>query len=209
MNLRTAALATLLFSSAASARELVVNLPAEVGSGLDLVLTDRVIHAAYGIGRGEDGVISRSAPLLLGEWFRVLDRDGNLHRMRVRGVWSERAVVELQSPTEVDAPEQAPNARAAGVYRATGCKVDGWVGQPCHEDMVLGADGSYRFGQAKGRYQAADGRVLLEGYYAAWGPAAVEEDGARLTFRFRRGSVEMEVAFTREGGGSPALAQAR
>ena len=49
--------------------------------------------------------------------------------------------------------------------------------------LVLRGDGSYSFGERRGRWSVVQGLPLLDGEYTAWGPGALAEDARRLTFR--------------------------
>ncbi|MEW5738142.1 MAG: hypothetical protein AB1938_04415 [Myxococcota bacterium] len=158
----------------------------------ELTVTSRVLKAPYGV-RREAGreQFSSSVGLALGEVYVVRDWRTAEHRVRVT-VLSEGFVrVELL------------NARHTLGLRPPARFVNATVtlnGQPSEArfgELVLGLDGAYRMGQARGRWVITDDAVRLEGPMAHWGAARSFDAGHTLTFSFRRGPVEWVLRYER------------
>jgi len=174
----------------------------------DVRLTTGGIESAYGIRL--DRPRSRPevrAPLVIGARYLIEGRDRIQYRLIVHSVLGRRVAVEILKPGE--SPSGPRVLRLGGGYRLERFTIDRAPAATSYPDLELGADGTYRLGGGKGRWQS-DGWILsLDGYYGRWGPADVSADARALTFRFFRGSRLFEVTFVRVEDPPPEKLAAR
>jgi hypothetical protein len=95
--------------------------------------------------------------------------------------------------------EQA-GARIAGTYANLSFHVDGMGGQNrLMPRLKLNADSTYRWGRESGTYEYRDGKILLSGSYAAWGPGKVDKD-YKIRFLFTKNERHYTVTMYRLSG---------
>ena len=65
--------------------------------------------------------------------------------------------------------------------------------------LELNADHTYRWGRESGTYEYRDGKILLSGSYAAWGPGKVDKD-YKIWFEFTKREKRYTVTMYRLSG---------
>lgn len=95
--------------------------------------------------------------------------------------------------------EQA-GAGIAGTYANLSFNVDGIGGQNrLMPRLELNADSIYRWGRESGTYEYRDGKILLSGSYASWGPGKVDKD-YKIWFEFTKNGKHYTVTMYRVSG---------
>jgi hypothetical protein len=157
----------------------------------DLVVQSRLFAARYGIRCVSGDAFGAKSAVVNGAACEVRDASGATYEVKVTGVSSVSVALDVrQTGTLAQAPRQAPfEALPAdpepGVlarYQMTGYSIDGSPVASTYASLVLRGDGSYSFGERRGRWSVVQGLLLLDGEYTAWGPGALSEDARRLTF---------------------------
>lgn len=166
----------------------------------DVLFSPGLIRARFGLRAAEEegAAFQTSRPLVIREVLIVRDADHVEYLLRVSGVAGGFRTVEVQ----LEAPWAGPGAiPLSGVFRTTEVRVNGALGIPTGPPLRLWADGRYRLGGVNGRWTYAGSehlRVVLDGYYAAWGQAVLSANRKSLTFRFARGPTRFEQVMTLE-----------
>ena len=157
----------------------------------DLVVESRQLAARYGIRCVAGDAFGPKSPAVAGAACEVRDAAGALYEVKVTGVNSVSVALEVrQTGTLAEASPKTPfRALPAdpepGVlarYQMTAYAIDGSPVSSTFASLMLRGDGSYLFGERRGRWSVVQGLLLLDGEYTAWGPGALSEDGRRLTF---------------------------
>ena len=81
--------------------------------------------------------------------------------------------------------------------RASQVRIGGEETDARYPPIELRPDGTFQLGRTEGHWFAERGQVLLTGHFASWGPAQLSADSRTLTFRFRRGTLDFEMVFSR------------
>ena len=90
-----------------------------------------------------------------------------------------------------------PGEGIAGTYANLSFNVDGAGGQNrLMPRLELKADSTYRWGRESGTYEFRDGKILLSGSYAAWGPGKVDKD-RKIWFEFTKNGKHYAVTMYR------------
>lgn len=198
--LRTPALLAVFSCSAALAGTLRVEGPTGVdlkelsvtcASLADLTLKDRTIDARYGVRFDrQNAEYVASMPLLIDEPIIAKDAGGAEYRVRVTAVVGRSRWIEI-TPLETVAPVPLDERS----YRTQVVRVSGRPTKVPGVDVRLMPDGTYRVGTARGSWhKSEDGHwVVLDGYYARWGPGRMEADGLTITFTFERATQSLQV----------------
>ena len=157
----------------------------------DLVVQSRLLAAKYGIRCVAGDAFGPRSPVVTGAACEVRDSAGVTYEVRVTGVSSVSVALEVrQTGTLAQAPQRTPfevlpadpEAGVLARYQMTGYSIDGSPVTSTFASLVIRGDGSYSFGERRGRWSVVQGLVLLDGEYTAWGPGALSEDARRLTF---------------------------
>jgi hypothetical protein len=160
----------------------------------DLVVQSRLLAARYGIRCVSGDAFGQKSPVVTGAACEVRDASGATYEVKVTGVSSVSVALDVrQTGTLVQAPHQAPfealpadpEAGVLARYQLTGYSIDGSPVTTTYASLVVRGDGSYSFGERRGRWSVVQGLILLDGEYTAWGPGALSEDAHRLTFHAR------------------------
>lgn len=157
----------------------------------DLVVQSRLLSAKYGIRCVSGDAFGTKSPVVTGAACEVRDASGALFEVRVTGVNSVSVALDVrQTGTLAQSRQPGPFLALAadpepGVlarYRMSAYAIDGSPVASQFASLVVRDDGSYLFGERRGRWSVVQGLLLLDGEYTAWGPGALSEDARRLTF---------------------------
>jgi hypothetical protein len=157
----------------------------------DLVVQSRLLNARYGIRCVAGDAFGSKSPVVSGAACEVRDGSGATYEVRVTGVSSVSVALDVRQtgslaqaprPTPFEALPLDPEAGVLARYQMTGYSIDGSPVTSTFATLVLRGDGSYTFGERRGRWSVVQGLLLLDGEYTAWGAGAVSEDAHRLTF---------------------------
>jgi len=160
----------------------------------DLVVQSRLLSARYGIRCVSGDAFGPRSPIVAGAACEVRDASGAVYEVRVTNVGNVSVSLDVrQTGTLAEgirpAPFQSlPADLEPGVlarYRMKAYAIDGSPVESHFASLVFRADGSYQFGERRGRWSLVQGLLLLDGEYTAWGPGALSEDARRLTFHAR------------------------
>jgi hypothetical protein len=168
--------------------------PAEPDRG-DLSVKDGVIRAPNGIrlaSAGPERLLM--LPLVLEAPLLCRAADGREFQVTVLASAGRQLLLEVLAPGEAP-PKPAPALQ--GTYVLAGMAVDGLATDLAMPPLRLQADGSYRMGRARGRFDQQPRWLALDGYYQAWGRAEIADGGERLLFRFRRGARTVQAVLQR------------
>ena len=148
----------------------------------DLVVQSRLFAARYGIRCVAGDSFGPKSPVVAGAACEVRDASGATYEVKVTGVSSVSVALDVrQTGTLAQAPAD-PEAGVLARYQMTGYSIDGSPVTSTYASLVLRGDGSYSFGERRGRWSVVQGLLLLDGEYTAWGAGALSEDARRLTF---------------------------
>jgi len=157
----------------------------------DLVVQSRLLNARYGIRCVAGDAYGSKSPVVSGAACEVRDGSGATYEVRVTAVSSVSVALDVRQtgslaqaprPTPFEVLPLDPEAGVLARYQMTGYSIDGSPVTSTFATLVLRGDGSYTFGERRGRWSVVQGLVLLDGEYTAWGAGAVSEDAHRLTF---------------------------
>jgi len=157
----------------------------------DLVVQSRLLAAKYGMRCVSGDAFGPRSPVVTGAACEVRDASGATYEVKVTGVSSVSVALDVrQTGSLAQAPRQTPfevlpadpEAGVLARYQMTGYSIDGSPVTSTYASLVLRGDGSYSFGERRGRWSVVQGLLLLDGEYTAWGPGALSEDARRLTF---------------------------
>jgi hypothetical protein len=157
----------------------------------DLVVQSRLLSARYGIRCVAGDAFGSKSPVVSGAACEVRDGSGATYEVRVTGVSSVSVALDVRQtgslaqaprPTPFEVLPLDPEAGVLARYQMTGYSIDGSPVTSTFATLVLRGDGSYNFGERRGRWSVVQGLLLLDGEYTAWGAGAVSEDAHRLTF---------------------------
>ena len=173
----------------------------------DLVVQSRLFAARYGIRCVAGDAYGPKSPVVAGAACEVRDASGATYEVKVTGVSSVSVALDVrQTGSLAQAPRQTPfevlpadpEAGVLARYQMTGYSIDGSPVTSTYASLVLRGDGSYSFGERRGRWSVVQGLLLLDGEYTAWGAGALSEDARRLTFHSQgpRFSVSASLAWT-------------
>mgnify|MGYP001086733305 CR=1 FL=1 len=173
----------------------------------DLVVQSRLLAAKYGIRCVSGDAFGPKSSVVTGAACEVRDSAGATYEVKVTGVSSVSVALDVrQTGSLAQAPRQTPfevlpadpEAGVLARYQMTGYSIDGSPVTSTYASLVLRGDGSYSFGERRGRWSVVQGLLLLDGEYTAWGPGALSEDARRLTFHSQgpRFSVSASLAWT-------------
>jgi hypothetical protein len=160
-------------------------------SSADLVVQSRQLAAKYGIRCVAGDAFGPKSPAVAGAACEVRDVSGVTYEVKVTNVSSVSVALEVrQTGTLAEvaprSPFQAlpadPEPGVLARYQVTAYAIDGSPVASTFASLVLRGDGSYNFGERRGRWSVVQGLLLLDGEYTAWGPGALSEDAHRLTF---------------------------
>jgi len=160
----------------------------------DLVVQSRQLAAKYGIRCVAGDAFGPKSPAVAGAACEVRDAAGAVYEVKVTGVNSVSVALDVrQTGTLAEASPRAPfqalpadpEAGVLARYQMTAYAIDGSPVSSTFATLVLRGDGSYQFGDSRGRWSVVQGLLMLDGEYTAWGPGALAEDGRRLTFHSR------------------------
>jgi hypothetical protein len=160
-------------------------------SSADLVVQSRLLAAKYGIRCVAGDAFGPRSPMVAGAACEVRDGSGATYEVKVTGVSSVSVALDVRQTgslaqsllrTPFEALPADPEAGVLARYQMTGYSIDGSPVSSTYASLVLRGDGSYSFGERRGRWSVVQGLLLLDGEYTAWGPGAVSEDARRLTF---------------------------
>lgn len=158
----------------------------------DLVVQSRQLTAKYGIRCVAGDAFGPKSPMVAGAACEAHDASGVTYEIKVTSVSTVSVALEVrQTGTLARAPQRTPfevlpTDPEAGVlarYQMTDYSIDGSPVSSTFASLVLRSDGSYSFGEGRGRWSMVQGLLLLDGEYTAWGTGAVSDDARRLTFR--------------------------
>jgi len=163
-------------------------------SSADLVVQSRLFAAKFGIRCVAGDAFGTKSPVVAGAACEVRDGSGALYEVKVTGVSSVSVALEVRQTgtlAQVSPPtpfQALPADAESGVlarYQMTAYAIDGSPVASTFASLVLRGDGSYSFGERRGRWSVVQGLLLLDGEYTAWGAGALSEDGRHLTFHAR------------------------
>src|SRR4029450_10648182 len=121
----------------------------------------------------------------------VRDATGVTYEVKVTAVSSVSVALDVRQTgslaravdrTPFEALPADPEVGVLARYQMTGYSIDGSPVSTPFASLVLRGDGTYAFGERKGRWSVVQGLLLLDGEYTAWGAGALSEDVRRLTF---------------------------
>ena len=172
----------------------------------DLVVQSRLLAAKHGIRCVSGDAFGPKSPVVTGAACEVRDATGVTYEVKVTAISSVSVALEVrQTGTLSRAVEQTPfealpadpEAGVLARYQMAGYSIDGSPVTSTFASLVLRSDGSYAFGERKGRWSVVQGLLLLDGEYTAWGPGALSEDARRLTFHAKgpRFTVSADLAW--------------
>jgi hypothetical protein len=185
----------------------------------DLVVQSRMFSAPHGIRCVAGDAFGQSSPVVNGAACEVRDAGGSLYAVRVTAVTSVSVSLEVHltgalsqgSEPAVPAPFDAlPPSSDPGLlarFEMESFSVDGSPVSTRFPALVLHRDGSYVFGERKGRWSMVAGLLLLDGEYTGWGAGAVSADASRVTFHARGPRFELSVALARSQSPGVLLSQ--
>jgi hypothetical protein len=101
-----------------------------------------------------------------------------------------------------------PEAGVLARYQVSGYAIDGSPVASTFASLVLRGDGSFSFGERRGRWSVVQGLLLLDGEYTAWGPGALSSDARRLTFHSKGPRFTVSAALEWVDPKAIALSQA-
>jgi len=157
----------------------------------DLIVQSRLFAAKYGIRCVAGDAFGPRSPVVAGAACEVRDASGATYEVKVTGVSSVSVALDVRQTgslamapagTPFEALPADPEAGVLARYQMTGYSIDGSPVTSTYASLVLRGDGSYSFGERRGRWSVVQGLLLLDGEYTAWGPGALSEDARRLTF---------------------------
>jgi hypothetical protein len=157
----------------------------------DLVVQSRLLAAKYGIRCVSGDAFGPRSPVVTGAACEVRDSTGVTYEVKVTAVSSVSVALEVRQTgalaraverTPFEALPADPEAGVLARYQMTSYSIDGSPVTSTFASLVLRGDGSYFFGERKGRWSVVQGLLLLDGEYTAWGPGALSEDARKLTF---------------------------
>ena len=169
----------------------------------DLVVQSRLLAAKYGIRCVAGDAFGPKSPVVTGAACEVRDSAGVTYEVKVTGVSSVSVALEvrqtgtLAQATQHTPFEVLPRDPEAGVlarYQMTGYSIDGSPVSTTFASLLIRSDGSYSFGERRGRWSVVQGLVLLDGEYTAWGPGALSEDARKLTFHAKGSRFTISAA---------------
>jgi hypothetical protein len=211
--MRSALILFVLASAPAQAAALVVVAPAglylkdaEVAPcpDADVCFADGQVKSRFGIRlESRPAQFVDSAPLVLDDPFLAKSASGAQFRFWIRAVVENRVFVEVEAHAEAPAHHPAAGAAFAGRFKVERAKIGGEETDPRYPTLTLEPDGNFKMGSTKGLWNLTGGKLVLSGHFAAWG--AAEAQGDTLTFRFSRGELEYELAFSRVSEPAPAI----
>jgi hypothetical protein len=183
----------------------------------DLVVQSRLLAAKYGIRCVAGDAFGPKSPVVTGAACEARDASGATYEVKVTAVSSVSVALDVrQTGTLALAParvpfEALPVDPEAGVlarYQMTGYSIDGSPVTSTYASLVLRGDGSYSFGERRGRWSVVQGLLLLDGEYTAWGAGALSEDARRLTFHAQGTRFTVSAALEWTDPRSVVLSQA-
>jgi hypothetical protein len=156
----------------------------------DLVVQTRQLAAKYGIRCVAGDSFGPKSPVVAGAACEARDASGATYEVKVTGVSSVSVALDVRQtgtlaqaqPTPFEVLPADPEAGVLARYQLAGYSIDGSPVTSTFASLVLRGDGSYSFGERRGRWSMVQGLLLLDGEYTAWGPGALSEDARRLTF---------------------------
>ena len=157
----------------------------------DLVVQSRQLAAKYGIRCVAGDAFGPKSPVVAGAACEARDSSGATYEVKVTGVNSVSVALDVRQtgtlaqavpPSQFEVLPADPEAGVLARYQMTGYSIDGSPVTSTFASLVLRGDGSYSFGERRGRWSMVQGLLLLDGEYTAWGPGALSEDARRLTF---------------------------
>jgi len=163
-------------------------------SSADLVVQSHLFAAKYGIRCVSGDAFGLKSPVVPGAACEVRDASGATYEVKVTSVNSVSVGLEVrQTGTLARAAERTPfeglpadpEAGVLARYQMTSYSIDGSPVTSTFASLVLRGDGSYAFGERKGRWSVVQGLLILDGEYTAWGPGALSDDARKLTFHAR------------------------
>ena len=161
-------------------------------SSADLVVQSRLLSARHGIRCVAGDAFGAKSPVVAGAACEVRDGAGATYEVRITGVSSVSVALDVrQTGTLAQAPRSTPfevlpldpEAGVLARYQMTDYSIDGSPVSSTFASLVLRSDGSYSFGDGRGRWSMVQGLLLLDGEYTAWGTGALSDDARRLSFR--------------------------
>ena len=157
----------------------------------DLVVQSRQLAAKYGIRCVAGDAFGPKSPVVAGAACEARDASGATYEVKVTNVSSVSVALDVRQtgqlaqatqPTRFEVLPADPEAGVLARYQMTGYSIDGSPVTSTFASLILRGDGSYSFGERRGRWSMVQGLLLLDGEYTAWGPGALSDDARRLTF---------------------------
>ena len=157
----------------------------------DLVVQSRQLAAKYGIRCVAGDSFGPRSAVVAGATCEARDASGATYEVKVTSVSSVSVALDVRQtgslaqapqPTQFEVLPADPEAGVLARYQMTGYSIDGSPVASTFASLILRGDGSYAFGERRGRWSMVQGLLLLDGEYTAWGPGALSEDARRLTF---------------------------
>lgn len=188
-------------------------------AGADLVVQSRAFSAPHGIRCVAGDSFGLTSPVVNGAACEVRDGGGSVYAVRVTAVTSVSVSLDVHptgalaegsqrrvpAPFDVLPPSGDPSLLAR--FDVESFSVDGSPVATRFPALVLHRDGSYFFGERKGRWSMVAGLLLLDGEYTGWGAGAVSADANRVTFHARGPRFELSAALVRSRSPGVMLSQ--
>jgi hypothetical protein len=182
----------------------------------DLVVQARLLAARYGIRCVAGDAFGSRSPVVTGAACEVRDSSGVLYEVKVTGVTSVSVTLEVRAtgslaeavpPSPLDGLPSDPEPGVLARFALASYAIDGSPVSSHFSSLVLRRDGSYLFGERRGRWTVVQGLLLLDAEYTAWGAGALSADGRRLTFHARGPRFAISAALEWAQSGAVVLSQ--
>lgn len=192
-----------LFSSAALAETLGLVLPAAVSleetrevliEQSDVRISAHRIDAKHGVKRVGTDEFLPASPVVLGATYMLKDAIGDEHLLHIRNVIDGQMFIDLKPLHGVEASRRVAHP---GRFKVKSFVVNGSAIEVVYPDLVLQPDGTFKMGRSQGKYAQAQQGLSLDGHYAEWGRASVNDGGKQMTFEFYRGTGHVKAVFER------------
>jgi len=157
----------------------------------DLVVQSRLLAARYGIRCVAGDAFGPKSPMVTGASCEVRDGAGAVYEVRVTNVSTVSVALDVRQtgtlaqvtdPGPLQGLPADPEPGVLARYQLTAYAIDGSPVAATYASLVLRADGTYAFGERRGRWSVVQDLLLLDGEYTGWGPGALSQDARRLTF---------------------------
>lgn len=183
----------------------------------DLVVQSRLLAARYGIRCVAGDAFGLKSPMVTGAACEVRDSSGAVYEVKVTGVSSVSVALEVRqtgtlaevttAPTPFDGLPADSEPGVLARFQMAAYAIDGSPVASRFSPLVLRKDGSYLFGERRGRWSVVQGLLLLDGEYTAWGAGALSSDARRLTFHSRGPRFAVSAALEWADSGTVVVSQ--